>query len=64
MTPGNQNPSRTAWRTSTHSNNGGACIEVASRPGTIAVRDSHNPAGPALASIPAAWTAFTAAIKG
>jgi hypothetical protein len=52
------------WRTSTYSNNGGACVEVAhARPGVIAVRDSKDSAGPALAFTPQQWTAFTTTVK-
>jgi hypothetical protein len=38
---------RIAWRKSSHSGgNGGNCIEVASLPGVVAVRDSKDPHGP------------------
>ncbi len=41
--------SRAVWRTSARSNNGGACVEVATNlPGVVAVRDSKNPDGPQL----------------
>jgi hypothetical protein len=57
--------SRAAWRTSTYSNNGGACIQVASSAaGIIAVRDSKDPDGPALAFTAAQWMAFTSTVKG
>ncbi|WP_026314114.1 DUF397 domain-containing protein [Actinomadura flavalba] len=37
------------WRKSSHSDpQGNNCIELASAPGTIAVRDSKNPEGPKL----------------
>ena len=53
------------WRKSTFSSsNGGNCVEVARNlPGVVAVRDSKNPGGPALAFTPADWRAFTAGIK-
>lgn len=53
------------WRKSSYSSaNGGQCVEVAaSLPGTVAVRDSADPAGPALAFTPQQWAAFTARIK-
>ncbi|MET8349512.1 MULTISPECIES: DUF397 domain-containing protein [unclassified Micromonospora] len=48
------------WRKSSRSSgNGGACVEVAdNRSGVVAVRDSKDPAGPALTFAPAAWRAF------
>jgi uncharacterized protein DUF397 len=50
------------WRKSTKSgNNGGDCVEVADNlPGVVAVRDSKDPAGPALIFPPTAWRAFLA----
>ncbi|GGM04375.1 MULTISPECIES: DUF397 domain-containing protein [Micromonospora] len=51
---------RARWRKSTYSgNNGGDCVEVADNvPGVVGVRDSKDPAGPALTFGPAAWRAF------
>jgi hypothetical protein len=56
---------RADWRKSTFSSsNGGNCGEVARNlPGVVAVRDSKDPGGPALAFTPADWEAFTAALK-
>ncbi|GDY29290.1 DUF397 domain-containing protein [Gandjariella thermophila] len=57
--------SRVAWRKSSRSNQqGGACVEVA-WPGDTrtAVRDSKNPAGPALVFPAATWSAFLGAIR-
>jgi hypothetical protein len=53
------------WQKSTFSNGqGGDCIEVASNlPGVVAVRDSKNRSGPALAFTPSAWAEFLAGVK-
>lgn len=51
--------SQAKWQKSTRSGeNGGDCVEVAAIPGTVAVRDSKDPAGPVLTFDPAAWTTF------
>ncbi|MGW3626982.1 DUF397 domain-containing protein [Streptomyces sp. NPDC000880] len=48
-----------AWRKSSYSGDqGGSCIEVAETLHTVAVRDSKNPSGPALALAPATFAAF------
>jgi hypothetical protein len=54
------------WRKSSYSSgNGGNCVEVAADgPGVVAVRDSKDPAGPALVFTPADWSAFIASLKG
>jgi hypothetical protein len=53
-----------AWRKSKHSNNGGACVEVARNlPGVVAVRDSKDPAGPTLVLDPGQWRALLAASR-
>ena len=45
-----------SWRKASYSSgNGGDCIEVASAPRTVAVRDTKDPAGPALAFSPEGW---------
>lgn len=50
------------WFTSSYSNNGGQCVEVATNlaapHGTVPVRDSKDPHGPVLTFTPAAWQAF------
>ncbi|GFH34912.1 DUF397 domain-containing protein [Streptomyces pacificus] len=47
------------WLKSTYSaGDGGECVEVASGPGAVHVRDSKDAARAALAVAPAAWTAF------
>jgi hypothetical protein len=57
--------SRADWRKASYSStNGGNCVEVARNlPGAVAVRDSKDPAGPALAFTPQEWSTFTARIK-
>jgi hypothetical protein len=48
-----------AWFKSSYSSGaGGECVEVATRPGTVHVRDSKDTTRAALAVAPSAWTAF------
>jgi hypothetical protein len=48
------------WRKSTRSNSAGECVEIAANlPGLVAIRDSKDPAGPALIVSPAAFRSFT-----
>jgi hypothetical protein len=56
---------RALWRKSSYSGgNGGNCVEVARNlPGVVAVRDSKNPAGPALTFTPDEWRAFLAGAR-
>ncbi|MFJ8041404.1 DUF397 domain-containing protein [Kitasatospora sp. NPDC096147] len=56
--------SSAAWRKSTHSGGGGACIEVADDfPGLVPVRDSKDPEGPALLFPAGSFAAFVRAVK-
>ncbi|MCA1820523.1 MAG: DUF397 domain-containing protein [Pseudonocardia sp.] len=55
--------SRVHWRKSSHSSDMANCIEVVAAAGTVAVRDSKNPAGSVLAIPLPAWTVFTAAVR-
>jgi hypothetical protein len=50
------------WRKSSFSGtNGGNCVEVARNlPGIVAVRDSKEPAGPALTFTAGQWRSFLA----
>ena len=57
--------SHAVWRKSTRSGSTGNCVEVADNlPGLVAVRDSKDPAGPALVITPAGWSAFVGGVKG
>ncbi|MDH6112405.1 hypothetical protein P3T36_003816 [Kitasatospora sp. MAP12-15] len=49
------------WQKSSRSNPNDNCVECAPLSGDIAVRDSKDPAGPALRFSRAAWGAFAAA---
>ncbi|MFG2862754.1 DUF397 domain-containing protein [Streptomyces sioyaensis] len=53
------------WRKSSYSNGGDAnCVEIADGfPGTVPVRDSKNPDGPALLIPAMAWGAFIRQVK-
>ena len=57
--------SRADWITSSHSGDASnTCVEVATNiPAIVAVRDSTDPAGPALVFSPTAWKAFTHKLK-
>lgn len=49
----------TAWRKASYSGDtGGNCVEVATQPTRVAVRDSKNPEGPFFTVSPAAFAAF------
>jgi hypothetical protein len=49
---------RAAWRTSSHSNNGGECVEVAAIDGMVGLRDTKDRAGAVLTFNPSAWQRF------
>ncbi|MFD7897520.1 DUF397 domain-containing protein [Streptomyces sp. NPDC059743] len=55
------------WFTSSYSNNGGSCVEVAanlaSSCGVVPVRDSKNPGGPVLDVPAGAFASFVAGVK-
>jgi hypothetical protein len=52
------------WRKSRHSNPSGNCVELAALPGgTIAIRNSRHPAGPALMYSRADFGAFLAGAR-
>jgi hypothetical protein len=50
------------WRKSSYSSGNGQCIEVALAQGVMAIRDSKDPAGPALVVTADAWTAFVGGV--
>ncbi|MGA6206555.1 DUF397 domain-containing protein [Nocardia testacea] len=53
------------WFKSSYSGTQGDCVEVAwLGSGRVGVRDSKNPAGPALDFAPADWDAFIARMRG
>jgi hypothetical protein len=52
--------------TSSHSNNGGNCAEVAAvgdGSGVVPVRDSKDPSGPALTFTADAWASFVSGVR-
>jgi hypothetical protein len=52
------------WRKSAASNPSGSCVELAARPGgAVAVRNSRDPAGPALVYTRAELAAFLAGAR-
>ncbi|WP_327235882.1 DUF397 domain-containing protein [Streptomyces sp. NBC_01317] len=53
------------WFKSSYSGTGGDnCVEIATRPDTVHVRDSKATRLGSLALSPTAWTAFTAYVSG
>jgi hypothetical protein len=58
--------SELAWFKSSYSggNNGESCVEIATAPGAVHVRDSKNLAGPRLALAREAWAEFVAYASG
>ncbi|MBD2893423.1 hypothetical protein amrb99_23440 [Actinomadura sp. RB99] len=55
---------KAAWRKSSYTtSNGGECVELASRPETVAVRDSKDPDGPRLVFDRHAFASFLTSVK-
>ncbi|MFI5568682.1 DUF397 domain-containing protein [Streptomyces sp. NPDC051740] len=48
----------TWFKSSYSSGEGDSCVEIATEPGTVHVRDSKDIGGPQLAFAPAAWIGF------
>ena len=46
------------WKKSTYSEEGSACVEIATTTTAVHIRDSKNVSGPQLTLGPAAWTGF------
>jgi hypothetical protein len=56
--------SRAVWRKSSHSGANGDCVEVAGNlPSAVAVRDSKDRGGAALAFTPEEWSTFVGGVK-
>ncbi|MBQ0983686.1 DUF397 domain-containing protein [Streptomyces sp. F63] len=57
-------PTGVQWHKSSYSNgSGGECVEVATMPASMLVRDSKNTAGPVLAVPRGEWAAFVSAVR-
>jgi Domain of unknown function (DUF397) len=55
----------TSWHKSSYSGSeNGACVEIADGvPGSVPVRDSKNPQGPAVVFESATWSSFVTAVQ-
>ncbi len=64
MTTTSTDLSGAQWFKSSRSSGARECVEVAwLAEGHVGVRDSKNPAGPALVFTPGEWAAFTGGVK-
>jgi hypothetical protein len=64
MTTDNDLSAAFDWRKASYSSTNGSCVEVARTPaGDVAVRDTTDRSGPALAIRPGAWRAFMADVR-
>ncbi|MFE5033044.1 DUF397 domain-containing protein [Streptomyces sp. NPDC056683] len=46
------------WRKSTYSGDSSNCVEIATSPAAVHIRDSKHPVGPRLKVRPPTWTHF------
>lgn len=53
---------RSTWRKSSHSGNGGNCVEVSTHDHQIHIRHSKDPTGPVIILTPRAWATFRASL--
>lgn len=52
-----------AWRKSSYSPDASNCVEVATTPATVLIRDSKDTSGPQFGLSPTTWLAFLTHIK-
>ncbi|MER6535789.1 DUF397 domain-containing protein [Streptomyces sp. 900105755] len=50
------------WRKSTYSGDSSNCVEIATSPAAVHIRDSKRPVGPRLKVRPATWTHFLSSL--
>lgn len=51
------------WHKSSYSKSNSNCVEVAARPGAVAVRDSKDPDSPVVTFTPRQWGEFMRGVK-
>lgn len=51
------------WQKSTYSEQGSACVEIATTPTTIHIRDSKTPTSPRLTLRPVTWADFVSYVS-
>ncbi|WP_089155888.1 DUF397 domain-containing protein [Micromonospora sp. NBS 11-29] len=56
-------PSRFTWRKSTRSGSSGNCVEIATPPESVMVRDNKDQQGPTLLFTAYRWASFVQAVK-
>ena len=63
MSTADSDTSGLVWRKASRSAANGECVEIASVPSQVFVRDSKNPGGDMLAYAPETWRQFLVAAK-